>query len=169
MNKSIVKWLQRVWIPMTRWNGQKTMFQLLACMWTDVCNFNPFCNGYLRKRDFVKLSNCDNDVFHPKNGMNKNYSDLKTPVNNHVIKYVHSNHLKPAFVCLHKYVQHKVEKKHRRLFYMKIKPLWLLHLFLFYYVFTENLALHQPAWQSITFSSYTAYLVVDGQYTGQCA
>nr|XP_022304917.1 multiple epidermal growth factor-like domains protein 11 [Crassostrea virginica] len=33
----------------------------------------------------------------------------------------------------------------------------------------ENLALHQPAWQSSTFSSYTADRAVDGQYTGQCA
>ena len=42
-------------------------------------------------------------------------------------------------------------------------------------MFTENLALHQPAWQSDTYISYTADLAVDGQYTdlawwgGQCA
>ena len=36
-------------------------------------------------------------------------------------------------------------------------------------MFTENLALHQPAWQSSTFSSYTADRAVDGQYTGLCA
>ena len=42
--------------------------------------------------------------------------------------------------------------------------------------FTENLALHKPAWQSSTFRSYTgADRAVDGQYTdlrkwtGQCA
>ena len=58
---------------------------------------------------------------------------------------------------------------------MNIKPLWLLHLYLFYYVFTENLALHQSAWQSSTWKSYTADLAVDGKYTdlrwggGQCA
>ncbi|XP_078330365.1 uncharacterized protein LOC111113866 [Crassostrea virginica] len=40
---------------------------------------------------------------------------------------------------------------------------------------TENLALHQPAWQSDTWWSYTADLAVDGRYTdlawdgGQCA
>ena len=50
-----------------------------------------------------------------------------------------------------------------------------MHLYLFYYVFTENLALHQSAWQSSTWKSYTADLAVDGQYTdlrwggGQCA
>ena len=60
-------------------------------------------------------------------------------------------------------------KKNRSLFYMNIKPLWLLHLYLFYYVFTENLALHQPAWQSSTYLPYTANLAVDGQYTRQCA
>ena len=64
---------------------------------------------------------------------------------------------------------------------MNIIPLWLLHLYLFYYVFTENLALHQSAWQSSTWKSDTADLAVDGQYThiehlgwdlgfdGQCA
>ena len=44
-------------------------------------------------------------------------------------------------------------------------------------MFTENLALHQPAWQSTTgpWTSYTADLAVDGKYTnldwtgGQCA
>ena len=54
---------------------------------------------------------------------------------------------------------------------MNIKPLWLLHLYLFYYVFTENLALHQPAGQSDTYMvSYTADLAVNGRrYTGLCA
>ena len=36
-------------------------------------------------------------------------------------------------------------------------------------MFTENLALHQPAWQSSTYRSDTADNAVDGQYTGQCA
>ena len=41
-------------------------------------------------------------------------------------------------------------------------------------MFTENLALHQPAWQSRTYRFYTADLAVDGRYTdleygGQCA
>ena len=37
-------------------------------------------------------------------------------------------------------------------------------------MFTENLALHQPTWQSDTWRSYTgAERAVDGQYTGQCA
>ena len=36
-------------------------------------------------------------------------------------------------------------------------------------MFTENLALHQPAWQSGTYWSDTAGNAVDGQYTGQCA
>ena len=47
---------------------------------------------------------------------------------------------------------------------------------LFVKVFTENLALHQPAWQSSTHLSYTgAERAVDGRYTdlyvygGQCA
>ena len=54
---------------------------------------------------------------------------------------------------------------------MNIKQLWKLHLNLFYYMFTENLALHQPAWQSNTWlSSYTADLAVDGHWNGeQCA
>ena len=52
---------------------------------------------------------------------------------------------------------------------MNIKPLSLLHLYLFFYVFTENLALHQSAWQSSTWRPYTADFAVDGQYTGHCA
>ena len=42
-------------------------------------------------------------------------------------------------------------------------------------MFTENLALHQSAWQNNTWMSYTADLAVDGRYTdlrlggGQCA
>ena len=42
-------------------------------------------------------------------------------------------------------------------------------------MFTENIALHQPAWQSNTWKSYTADFAVDGRYTdirfevGQCA
>ena len=42
-------------------------------------------------------------------------------------------------------------------------------------MFTENLALHKPAWQSSTWRpsfpglSYTADRAVDGQYTGPCA
>ena len=42
-------------------------------------------------------------------------------------------------------------------------------------MFTENLALHQPAWQSRTWRSSAADLAVDGLYTdlewdgGQCA
>ena len=42
-------------------------------------------------------------------------------------------------------------------------------------MFAENLALHQPAWQSNTLRSsytgvsYTADLAVDGRYGGQCA
>ena len=58
---------------------------------------------------------------------------------------------------------------------MNIKPPWLLYLYLFHYVFTENLALHQPARQSRTWRSYTADRAVDGRYTdlrlggGQCA
>ena len=44
-----------------------------------------------------------------------------------------------------------------------------MHLYLFYNVLTENLALHQPAWQSSTYGPYTAGRAVDGQYTGLCA
>nr|XP_022304591.1 protein jagged-1b-like [Crassostrea virginica] len=33
----------------------------------------------------------------------------------------------------------------------------------------ENLALHQPAWQSSTWEPHTADRAVDGQYTGPCA
>ena len=42
-------------------------------------------------------------------------------------------------------------------------------IYLFYYVFTENLALHKPALQSSTYMSYTADLAVDGLYSGWCA
>ena len=34
---------------------------------------------------------------------------------------------------------------------------------------TENLALHKPAWQSSTYTIYTADLAVDGQFAGRCA
>ena len=62
--KNIVKWSQRVWIHMTRGNGLKTI--------SDLCSFNPFYNACLKNRDFLQLSYCDNDVFLPKHGMNKN-------------------------------------------------------------------------------------------------
>ena len=49
------------------------------------------------------------DVFHPKHGMNKNYSDWKTPVNNHALVSSLVS-LKTSDRLLDKYVQQKVEK-----------------------------------------------------------
>ena len=71
--------------------------------------------------------------------------------------------------------QNKVEKD-RNLFNRNIKPIWQVYNSLFFYMCTENLALHQPAWQSSTYwSDSGAERAVDGLYTdlsghgGQCA
>ena len=49
---------------------------------------------------------------------------------------------------------------------MNIKPIWLLHVYIFYYVFSENLALHKSAWQSGSWRSDTgAERAVDGLFT----
>ena len=71
--------------------------------------------------------------------------------------------------------QKKVEKD-RGLFNRNIKPIWVVYNS-FFYMCTENLALHKPAWQSSTrLPGYTgAERAVDGRYTklwfyeGQCA